>query len=56
MAKAARILKQGDVKEKLFNVGTEPVASSPDELAATMKSDISRWSKVFNKKGDIRPE
>jgi len=46
-----RVLKQADVKEKLFNAGAEVVGSSPDELGAAVKADMARMSKVIKDAG-----
>jgi tripartite-type tricarboxylate transporter receptor subunit TctC len=35
-----------DVRERLVNQGLVPVASTPEELAALIKADLSRWAKV----------
>jgi tripartite-type tricarboxylate transporter receptor subunit TctC len=51
----ARSLNAADVKEKLFNTGVEVVASSPEQLAATMKSEMTRMGKVIKDAG-IREE
>ena len=50
-----RVLVRPDVKEKLFNTGGEAVGSTPQFLAATMKSEITRMSKVIKDTG-IRSE
>lgn len=50
-----RVLNRADVKERHFTAGVETVASSPDELLTTMKSDIARWGKVI-KDANIRVE
>jgi tripartite-type tricarboxylate transporter receptor subunit TctC len=42
----AKILKLPDVKERLATLGFEPVGSSPEELAAKIKSEGEKWSKV----------
>jgi len=44
----ARVLTRPDIKEKLFGLGTDVVASSPERLAAVMKSDMARMSKVIS--------
>jgi tripartite-type tricarboxylate transporter receptor subunit TctC len=49
--KIVRVLKNADVKERLFNVGVEVFASSPSEFAATIKSDMAKWGKVINDAG-----
>ena len=48
-------LGRADMKERLFKVGLEPVGSSPDELTAFMKINISRLGKVIRDAG-IRAE
>jgi tripartite-type tricarboxylate transporter receptor subunit TctC len=50
-----RILNRPDVKEKLFNTGTEVVASTPAEFSAKIKSEMSVWGKVIKDAG-IREE
>ncbi len=50
-----QILNQPEMKEKLFNTGVEVVASSSQELAATIKSDMARMGKVIKDAG-IRAE
>ena len=50
-----RILNKADVKEKFLNSGVEPVGSSPEEFAATIKSDMVRMGKVIKDAG-IRGE
>ena len=46
-----RALNRADVKEKLFNSGMEAVASSPEEFAATIKSEMTRMDKVIKDAG-----
>ena len=36
-----------DVKEKLLSIGFDPVASTPEEFAAWIRSEIPRWAKVI---------
>ena len=50
-----RVLNRADVKERLFSTGVEVVGSSPEELAATIRSDIAKWGKVIKDAG-IRVE
>jgi tripartite-type tricarboxylate transporter receptor subunit TctC len=45
-AEAVQALKTAEMKEKLANDGAEPVGSPPDELAARLKSEIEKWTKV----------
>jgi tripartite-type tricarboxylate transporter receptor subunit TctC len=46
-----RLLNKPDVKERFFNAGTEVIASSPAELAATMKAEIATWGRLFKEAG-----
>ena len=46
-----RALNQADVKEKIFTAGIEVVGSSPEELMATMKSEMARLGKVVKDAG-----
>jgi tripartite-type tricarboxylate transporter receptor subunit TctC len=46
-----RFLSAAETKEKFFTVGVEVVASSPEELAAKMKTDMARMGKVIKDAG-----
>jgi tripartite-type tricarboxylate transporter receptor subunit TctC len=46
-----RFLKTPQAGELLLKQGMEPVASTPDELAATMKTDMARLGKVIKDAG-----
>lgn len=46
-----RVLNRPDIKEKFLVASTEIVASSPEELAATMKSEMARMGKVIKAAG-----
>jgi tripartite-type tricarboxylate transporter receptor subunit TctC len=48
---AVRALNSAEVKSRLFNVGVEVVASSPDELAASMKTEMARIGKMIKDAG-----
>jgi tripartite-type tricarboxylate transporter receptor subunit TctC len=49
------ILNRPDVKERFIRAGSEVVASSPGQLAATMNADMARMGKVIKDAG-IRVE
>ncbi|MBI3937846.1 MAG: tripartite tricarboxylate transporter substrate binding protein [Betaproteobacteria bacterium] len=49
------VLDQPSVKERFFNAGIDVVGSSPEELAATVKSQMARLGKVIKDAG-IRAE
>ncbi len=42
-----RVLNRANVKEKFLNVGVEVVGSSPQEFAATIRSEMARMGKVI---------
>ena len=44
-------LNQAVAKEKVLNIGQDVVGSSPEELMATVKSDIARFGKVVKDAG-----
>ena len=50
-----RVLKKPEVKDRFFNVGVEAVGSSPEEFAATVKSEMARLGKMLRDAG-IRDE
>jgi tripartite-type tricarboxylate transporter receptor subunit TctC len=50
-----RTLNQPEAKEKFLNIGVEVAASSPQALAATVKSEVAKWGKLISDLG-IRPE
>ena len=49
------ILSDADVKRRLIELGIEAKASTPQEIAARLKSDIDKWRKVIEKAG-IQPQ
>ena len=46
-----RVLNQPDVKQKFFNAGVDVIASSQEQLAAVIKTDMARWAKVIKDAG-----
>jgi tripartite-type tricarboxylate transporter receptor subunit TctC len=50
-----RFLNRAEVKEKFFNAGMETVGGSPEQLAAAVKSEMTRMGKVIKDAG-IRAE
>ncbi len=50
-----RVLGNADVKNRFFNAGAEVVGSSPEQLVAAVKSDMTRVGKVIKDAG-IRAE
>lgn len=50
-----RFLNTPEAKERLLNGATEPVGSSPEAFAASIKSDMNKWGKIIQDAG-IRDE
>jgi len=50
-----RVLIRADIREKFFNAGIEAVGTSPEELAAYVKSEMARMGRVIRDAG-IRGE
>jgi tripartite-type tricarboxylate transporter receptor subunit TctC len=48
---AVRVLRTAEAKERLFNVGAEPVGSTPEQLTALMKSEVTTMGKVIRDAG-----
>ena len=51
----ARIVTLPDVIEKLTALGLEPVADSPEEFGAYIKSEIARWGDII-RRSNLRVE
>lgn len=54
-AEIAKVLSQPDVREKMLAMGTDPVASTPDEFAQFMKAETVKWSRII-RDAQIRPD
>ncbi|HEY4372754.1 MAG TPA: tripartite tricarboxylate transporter substrate binding protein [Burkholderiales bacterium] len=50
-AETAKIVRMPDIKERFANLGIEPVGGTPEALAATMKTEIARWTAVAKAAG-----
>jgi Ca2+-binding EF-hand superfamily protein len=47
-----RVLKHGEIAERFYQQGVEPVSSTPEEYAASnVKSEYTRWGEVVKKSG-----
>lgn len=47
----AKILKSPDISKRLFDIGLEPIGSTPEDLAAYQISEIAKWAKVVKDSG-----
>jgi tripartite-type tricarboxylate transporter receptor subunit TctC len=43
----AKILALPDMKDRLVSLGSDAVASSPEEFAQRIKTEIETWGKVI---------
>jgi len=50
-----KAVTQTDLRERLQGLGTTPIGSTPEELAAFQRTDIERWTKVV-KTAHLTPE
>jgi tripartite-type tricarboxylate transporter receptor subunit TctC len=46
-----KTLAQPDMKDRMFNLGMEPVGNTPDEFATVVNADIAKWGKVVRDSG-----
>ncbi len=54
-AGVVRALQNPEVRQRLLNDGAEPVGSSPEEFAAYLRSETTKWAQVIKAAG-IKPE
>ena len=47
----ASVLKSADVKQRLFDSGSEAIAGSPAEMTAVMKSEMATTGKLIKDAG-----
>ena len=40
-----------EMKERLAGIGTDPVTSTPEEIAAYIRAEIAKWGDVIRKAG-----
>ena len=50
-----KAVTQTDLRDRLKGLGTTPIGSTPQELAAYQRGDIERWTKVVKNAG-IKPD
>jgi tripartite-type tricarboxylate transporter receptor subunit TctC len=48
---AAKAVNAPDLREKLVQMGIDPVGSTPDQLAQFLADEIAKWAKVINTAG-----
>lgn len=50
-ADAVRALNAPDTRERLQNLGADPVGNTPEQYTAFMKNEIAKWAKVIKAAG-----
>ena len=50
-----KVLATAEMKKRLFELGADPVGSTPEELARYQQAELAKWAKVVKSAG-IRPE
>jgi tripartite-type tricarboxylate transporter receptor subunit TctC len=43
----AQVLKMPDVRDKLVELGFDPIGGSPSEFAALLAKETAKWAKVI---------
>lgn len=46
-----RVMMRADIKEKLVAAGTDAMATTPEEFAATIKSEMAKWGALIRNVG-----
>ena len=54
-AEIAKAVNSPDLNERLKGLGTTPIGSSPERLAAHVRAEVARWTQVV-KTANIKPE
>lgn len=54
-AELVKALKQPNVRARFAQIGAEPVGSSPQELASTLKAETARWAQIVRER-NIKPD
>ena len=50
-AEVAKVMTRADTKEKLIAVGTDAMATTPEEFAAVIQADMAKWGKLIREAG-----
>jgi tripartite-type tricarboxylate transporter receptor subunit TctC len=50
-SEAAKALQNPDIRERFASQGVDPVASTPEQFAAMMQSELDKWRKVIAASG-----
>jgi len=50
-ADLSKVMADGEIRRQLVEQGVEPMHTTPDELAALMRRDTEKWSKIVKASG-----
>jgi tripartite-type tricarboxylate transporter receptor subunit TctC len=50
-AEIVKAESQADVRQRLYELGAEPVGNSPEEAAEHIRAEIAKWEKVIKESG-----
>ena len=50
-AALTKLLASSDVRERFAALGAEPLGSSPEEFAAHIRSETTKWSRLVKETG-----
>lgn len=54
-AAMAKVLRLGEIRHRLVELGYEPMGTTPDEAAKILRADVEKWAQVVREK-KIRPQ
>ena len=46
-----KVLGQADIRARFSQLGLDTVGNTPNELAAIIRSDVGKWTKVIKEAG-----
>jgi tripartite-type tricarboxylate transporter receptor subunit TctC len=46
-----RIVREKAFRDKMFEIGSDPIGDTPEQFRATVASDIKRWSRIVKEAG-----
>jgi tripartite-type tricarboxylate transporter receptor subunit TctC len=50
-SETAKILAQPDIRERVTTLGFDIIASTPEQFAAQIKTEVAKWTKVVKDAG-----
>jgi tripartite-type tricarboxylate transporter receptor subunit TctC len=47
----AKVLQMPDIRQRLIDLGFDPIGSTPDECAGNIRAEIEKWAKLIRAAG-----